>query len=1205
MKKILFVLLSILPLLLVANLHIDLDITDPSQHNLETHEISGEPAIPYLPVKILLPMGEEVESWDLISSKDENQKSIQTIPHVQGYYRLSNLAQNPVAAKESIYGKDAFFPNYDAKYLGVQSKNGYRMAIFNIYPYKYNPVSKKLTWPSSLELNLSTNASKADKKIQNSLLLEDQTTIKEIENLVLNPKEISTYHKTRTSQRSILPEESDPYEMVIITDEEREPYFADFINWKNDQGIETGLFLTSDILPNYEGEDNQAKIRNFIIDAYSTYSNTEMPLEFVILGGDDEIVPVRKVYAEIDSTFDYGYYYHEVEENMPCDLYYGTLDGNWNANENALYGEPDDEPDLIPEVSVGRISCETEEEFTNFFNKNYYYTDNDTYSNKFVYMVGEDMDWVPQTWGGDYMDELIPYIPNDYTIKTLYDKDGTNSPAAIKNMLNSGVGFVNHLGHANESFDLGINTGNVDNLFNTEFGLIYSQGCTAAAFEEATSGAAECIGEHFIFNESGAFAFIGNTRFGWGQYGSTNGGSQRYHKPFLTALFDLNMREIGDALSYSREVTVNSALNIQVLRWIHYELTLLGDPSARLKTPNVNLPFLEPVKVLCQDQQGDDDGNLNPGETVDVYVELSNLEGWANAEGIVGQISAFTEGLEVVVNEANYPNITAGSSQNNLTPFQVRIPEDCEYGDYEFRIALTTDEPEERFLQTYSFILNVNLNQANWPWTSDVGIKATPIIADTNRDGNLELLAINSRGKLTALNSVTDTLFIAHEESNENIMKSAAYADIDGDGEEDIVYTSFNGKVFAKRLDGSEIFSRDGLLMQKLTPVCADVNGDGSLEVIFMGINRKLYCVDSEGNELAGFPITLEGFSNEDLASADLNDDGKAEIIVGTNDGKLHAINWEADEIAGFPILLSAPVRTAPIVLDNGNIVVGTNDNRVYMISHTGTIVSETELEDNVSVSCIAADFDNDDQLEIALATFNGFVYILEQNGDILPGFPVQANNTFINPPLAADLDGDDFVDLALFAANCDYYAFDSSGNALANTPVAISLSGNTPAALADIDNDGDFEISSGYSTGVIMIDSKTPRGEKAPWSMYRGNLARTGAYTDNTLDQPFPIYDISLGQSFPNPYDPNLPNRFGGACINYTLKKDGQVKLKLYNIKGQRVKTLEDRFLEKGNHTTIWNGRDKQGKKVSSGVYFYALEANGKTKVKKMIVIK
>jgi len=223
----------------------------------------------------------------------------------------------------------------------------------------------------------------------------------------------------------------------------------------------------------------------------------------------------------------------------------------------------------------------------------------------------------------------------------------------------------------------------------------------------------------------------------------------------------------------------------------------------------------------------------------------------------------------------------------------------------------------------------------------------------------------------------------------------------------------------------------------------------------------------------------------------------------------------------------------------------------------------------------------------------------------ILPGFPIQLDNNFNNPPLAADLDGDDFVDLVLFAANSDFYAFDSAGNTMVNTPVEISLSGNTPAALADIDNDGDFEIAAGYSTGIVMVDTKSLRGDKAPWSMYRGNLARTGAYEDNTLSQPFPVYDLSLAQSFPNPYDPNLPNRFGGVCLNYSLKKDSQVKLKLYNIKGQRVKTLEDRFMEKGNHTTIWNGRDKQGKKVSSGVYFYALEANGKTKVKKMIILK
>ncbi|MBC8414828.1 MAG: hypothetical protein H8E11_00170, partial [Candidatus Cloacimonetes bacterium] len=60
------------------------------------------------------------------------------------------------------------------------------------------------------------------------------------------------------------------------------------------------------------------------------------------------------------------------------------------------------------------------------------------------------------------------------------------------------------------------------------------------------------------------------------------------------------------------------------------------------------------------------------------------------------------------------------------------------------------------------------------------------------------------------------------------------------------------------------------------------------------------------------------------------------------------------------------------------------------------------------------------------------------------------------------------------------------------------------------------------------------------------------------------------------------------------------------FNIKGQKVKTLLDCYMSPGRSEMIWNGRDDNGKRVSSGVYFYKLNVNGKTeKTKKMLLLK
>ena len=94
------------------------------------------------------------------------------------------------------------------------------------------------------------------------------------------------------------------------------------------------------------------------------------------------------------------------------------------------------------------------------------------------------------------------------------------------------------------------------------------------------------------------------------------------------------------------------------------------------------------------------------------------------------------------------------------------------------------------------------------------------------------------------------------------------------------------------------------------------------------------------------------------------------------------------------------------------------------------------------------------------------------------------------------------------------------------------------------------------------------------------------------------PVVDYQL-TNFPNPFNPETK-------IVFDLPESGQVKLEIYNIKGQKVKTLLDCYMSPGRSEMLWKGRDDDGKRVSSGVYFYKLDVNGKTeKAKKMLLLK
>ncbi|MCK4695040.1 MAG: T9SS type A sorting domain-containing protein, partial [Candidatus Cloacimonetes bacterium] len=94
-------------------------------------------------------------------------------------------------------------------------------------------------------------------------------------------------------------------------------------------------------------------------------------------------------------------------------------------------------------------------------------------------------------------------------------------------------------------------------------------------------------------------------------------------------------------------------------------------------------------------------------------------------------------------------------------------------------------------------------------------------------------------------------------------------------------------------------------------------------------------------------------------------------------------------------------------------------------------------------------------------------------------------------------------------------------------------------------------------------------------------------------------ISNIFKLSNFPNPFNPF-------TTIQYSIPRESKVELKIYNIRGQKVKTLVHSDLVEGNHNTLWDGRDYNQQPVGSGIYFYKLKVNGKLEaVKKCLLLK
>ncbi len=85
----------------------------------------------------------------------------------------------------------------------------------------------------------------------------------------------------------------------------------------------------------------------------------------------------------------------------------------------------------------------------------------------------------------------------------------------------------------------------------------------------------------------------------------------------------------------------------------------------------------------------------------------------------------------------------------------------------------------------------------------------------------------------------------------------------------------------------------------------------------------------------------------------------------------------------------------------------------------------------------------------------------------------------------------------------------------------------------------------------------------------------------------------FELAQNFPNPFNPTTK-------ISFSVPSNSNVKLTVYNLLGQEITTLVNGFMKAGSHTVEFNATN-----MNSGLYFYKLESNGLTQVKKMMLLK
>ena len=528
----------------------------------------GQPALPWIGSQLLLPLGTQASQVSVERSEPLRFRLDHPLEPIQPQYPLSlEEIPDPIQPDPAIYAQNTAWPATPHTGPATHFLAGHPLSVTAVCPFDYNPVSGELVFYSRITVTVETaSASRAAAAL--SLLKQDTFTANRLKRAVDNPAALPRYDAPTTG-----------YEYLIIHAADKTTQWLPLKALYEARGMNVLMKPVSEIYATTSGATNPEKIRNYLISIYA--ANT---LRYVFLAGDTDVIPTRGLYSSV------GTY---TNANIPADIWYASLDGNWNADGDANWGEIG-EADLIPEFAIGRFCYNDDTEIANFLAKlTDYLNAPEENEIKMALFLGEKLNNDP-TWGGDYMDELIggssansyttTGIPTDWTNSLLYDRNAAWTKATLYPYLSQGYNFVNHLGHANTSYGLrmyssDVTTANITNDGDGEnFSLIFTQGCYSGAFDS------ECFAEKISSIPTAAVAIFANSRYGWYAPSSTNGSSQHFHRQYLDAIFGAGIHELGDAINDARIDLIPFTQNSGVMHWCHYEITLFGDPALKAWT---------------------------------------------------------------------------------------------------------------------------------------------------------------------------------------------------------------------------------------------------------------------------------------------------------------------------------------------------------------------------------------------------------------------------------------------------------------------------------------------------------------------------------------------------------------------------------------------------------------------------------------------
>jgi len=550
----------------ISDIEINTDLNQISLPNTEQLSTPMGAKLPYQ--EILVRLGNNQQAADISFSVEKTTTLTGTQQLILPNQFTTSISTNYDQILNDYASEMGSYPGY---LVGEINKDNHRYAEILLFPVTVNKEGQ-LFHNEQIEILINNN------HIDPKLYVERSA-------INLLPENEYEIYQTPTNGN---------IDYVIITSALLEEAMQQLVTYKNESGYVTELMLIEDILSSYTGRDDPEKLREYLKNFYAQGGY------YVLMAGDETILPIRYAYPNYATTIP------DPEYLQICDLYFADMTGDWDGDGDNIWGERySDNPDIIPELAVGRLPINTPEEATRYINKLISYetnpgNGNSEYLNRAFFFSSDQMRDLPESGQHQVIASAYPdYFGIDNTngveSATGDDPSPTNlSPSELSSVFSDGFGIVNVIAHG-RSDGFVVKSANYnewpkelliteeqtgshgcfDSLsINDKPAFYYSLACDNGAFDmdqPPSDNENPNMAQSLIGSSGGAIGFVAYSRYGWIY------SSYLLQETFFDSLFAHPGRPAIEAMHDSKAVYYYQ-------RDLIYGQNFYGDPTLKVYT---------------------------------------------------------------------------------------------------------------------------------------------------------------------------------------------------------------------------------------------------------------------------------------------------------------------------------------------------------------------------------------------------------------------------------------------------------------------------------------------------------------------------------------------------------------------------------------------------------------------------------------------